>query len=200
MHDDPTIPARLCGCGCGATPPIAPRTRPKLGLVKGQPNRFIRGHQTRQSPDEYAIDPETGCWLWLRGVISTSGYGSTTVDGKRVPAHRAIYERHRGPIPEGMTLDHVCHTNDLKCPGGISCLHRRCVNPDHLEPVPFRTNVLRGRSMTALNAAKDQCPRGHPYDAANTYIQRRLQGDRIGFGRICRTCRRDYERRRRAGE
>jgi hypothetical protein len=194
MPDDPTILPGLCECGCGETPTISPRTRPALGLVKGQPHRFIRGHQTRQSPAEYARDPTTNCWRWLRAVISTNGYGSTSVDGKHALAHRVLYERHRGPIPDGMTLDHVCHTADVGCPGGTACQHRRCVNPDHLEPVPFRTNVLRGRSMAADNARKTHCPQGHPYDAENTYIQTPRRGQRIGYGRICRACQRTRKR------
>jgi hypothetical protein len=40
----PPAPAKLCECGCGQPAPIATRTAPKRGQVKGQPLRFIRGH------------------------------------------------------------------------------------------------------------------------------------------------------------
>jgi len=32
--------------------------------------------------------------------------------------------------------------------------NRRCVNPDHLEPVTRRENILRGQSLMAHNARK----------------------------------------------
>lgn len=37
----------LCQCGCGGRTPLATRTRPDLGTVKGQPLRFINGHSQR---------------------------------------------------------------------------------------------------------------------------------------------------------
>lgn len=66
-------------------------------------------------------------------------------------AHRVVYEAWVGPIPEGLTLDHLCR---VRC----------CVNPLHLEPVTRGENVLRGDAFTAVNARKAHCPQGHPYD------------------------------------
>lgn len=43
---DPASP-QLCGCGCGEPAPIATRTRNTIGHVKGQPLKYIRGHQGR---------------------------------------------------------------------------------------------------------------------------------------------------------
>lgn len=37
----------LCECGCGRPAPISDRTDTKRGYVKGQPLRFINGHQRR---------------------------------------------------------------------------------------------------------------------------------------------------------
>lgn len=71
--------------------------------------------------------------------------------------HRVAWETLRGPIPDGMQLDHLCR-------------QRACWNPDHLEPVSPRENVLRGVGITAMNAKKTHCPQGHPYDDANTGI------------------------------
>jgi len=100
-------------------------------------------------------------------------------------AHRFGYELLVGPIPTGLTLDHLCRV-------------RTCVNPAHLEPVSIGENVLRGDTRPAANLKKTHCPRGHAYDAANTYIAR-------GGERHCRTCntaksqrRRDIETGRRA--
>lgn len=72
------------------------------------------------------------CWLWT-GALNDSGYGVILIDDHRtlMYAHRVIYERFVGPIPAGMTLDHLCRT-------------RHCVNPTHVEPVTNAENVRRG--------------------------------------------------------
>ena len=36
---------KLCECGCGLPAPISKENRPSRGLVKGEPTRFVRGHQ-----------------------------------------------------------------------------------------------------------------------------------------------------------
>lgn len=115
--------------------------------------------------------PDLGpCWIWMGGEQGKSGYGSFSLNSQPTLAHRAAYELLVGPIPEEMTLDHLCR-------------NRRCVRaPEHLEPVPFVVNVARGMSPTAINARKTHCPQGHPYDDANT--MRRKRG-----GRDCRACR-----------
>jgi hypothetical protein len=93
-----------------------------------------------------------GCWLWP-GYVSRKGYGMlrmTMSDGERrwFQVHRVAYTACVGPIPEGLTLDHLCRV-------------RRCCNPDHLEPVTFTANTLRGSGPTAVNARKTHCIRGH---------------------------------------
>lgn len=82
---------------------------------------------------------ETPCWIWQLKKThptarSSGGYGTLRAKGKEYLAHRYYYEQHRGPIPEGLTLDHLCRV-------------RHCVNPEHLEPVTHLENVRRGRSM-----------------------------------------------------
>src|SRR3954470_20141998 len=88
---------------------------------------------------EWDEDPETGCWLWTGARSAKGGYGDVSVSGMRFRAHRLIYEWERGPIPEGLILDHLC-------------CNPPCVNPDHMEVVTNRENILRGRSPTAKNA------------------------------------------------
>jgi hypothetical protein len=118
------------------------------------------------------------CIIW-EGKARVDGYGRKRVGGrKQVLAHRYVYEREVGPVPEGMTLDHLCRVRD-------------CVNPAHLEPVPFRENVLRGVGPTARNAHKTHCEHGHEFTPENTY--RRRDG-----GRDCRKC--GVERTRRYRE
>jgi hypothetical protein len=59
------------------------------------------------------------------------GYVRIKADGRHVLAHRAVVMS-QVEIPDDMTVDHLCHNADLTCVGGPACLHRRCVNPEHL--------------------------------------------------------------------
>jgi hypothetical protein len=134
-----------------------------------------------------------GCWIWTASTTG-AGYGQFYAgpkgDGSKRPAlaHRVAYALEVGPIPDGKQLDHTCHNRDASCPGGRSCLHRRCVRPNHLEPVPQRTNLLRGKGPSAVNARKTHCPQGHPYDLLNTSFTE-------DGHRECRTCRSEQRRR-----
>lgn len=112
----------------------------------------------------------SGCWLW-GGATMHNGYGQFRYRTRLIAAHRASYLMFVGPIPEGLDLDHLCR-------------RRNCVNPAHLEPVTRRENLLRGDTITARNAAVTRCPRGHAYDALNTYVR---PNDRR---RVCRRARR----------
>lgn len=130
---------------------------------------------------------DTACWEWT-AYIMPNGYGRFRSGGNspRGPewglAHRWSWTLYRSPVSENLHLDHLCHTADSLCPGG-ACLHRRCVNPDHLEPVTPRENLLRSPlTRTSICAARTQCPQGHPYDEINTYTG--PEG-----GRQCKICR-----------
>jgi hypothetical protein len=192
MHGQSTPLSSFCACGCGQPTALRTKGNFRKGIVKGQPSRFVVGHYARAKfagIPEYLIDLISGCWIWQRAV-DAYGYGTLKIDGRNVMAHRAVFERHRGPIPVGLTLDHVCHTNDAACVGGRTCLHRPCVNPWHMEPVTKLVNDLRGRSFRAVNAAKAHCARGHEFTEANIY--RTAEGSRA-----CRACHREAERIRR---
>jgi hypothetical protein len=115
------------------------------------------------------------CWIY-ECTPTPRGYGKVCVD--RVPrlAHRVVYEALVGPIPDGLTLDHLCH-NTL------------CVNPAHLEPVTASENTRRqwrdGRANAgAANREKTHCRNGHPFAGDNLYVK--PSGERC-----CRTCRRE---------
>ncbi len=95
------------------------------------------------------------CWLWT-GSTASKGYGLFWHKGRSVRVHRLAYELMVGPIPEGLTLDHLCRV-------------RHCVNPKHLEPVTGKINILRGEGAPAYNARKTHCLRGHPFNETNIY-------------------------------
>jgi len=145
------------------------------GLGRNMDSAVVRLHSRIKR------DPETGCWLWTGPIpVGSKGYARLRVDGKRWLAHRFSYHIHVGPIPHGMTIDHLCRV-------------RHCINPRHMEPVSTRTNVLRGVGTSAVNARKTHCVHGHPFDEENTKWVKHRPGRRE-----CRTCQREYFRRARA--
>jgi hypothetical protein len=137
--------------------------------------------------------PELGACRWWTGPLDADGYGKTKRDGVPKRAHRLAYETFVGPISDGLQLDHLCHHPD-HCTPGPSCLHRRCINPAHLEPVTVAENIARGGGRAPANARKTHCPQGHEYTPENTYV---LDGSRscIECGRIRS---REFQRRKRA--
>ena len=112
------------------------------------------------------------CWEWT-GRIQDDGYGQMWWAGRSQTAHRVVYEVLAGPIPEGLSLDHLCR-------------NQRCVNPDHLEPLPIRDNILRGYGPPAQASRRTACTRGHPFDFTRS----------DGY-RGCRPCGAERQRRHR---
>jgi hypothetical protein len=116
------------------------------------------------------VSPDAGCLVWT-SAHNGVGYGRLRVDGRYVYAHRFAYELLAGPIPNGLTIDHLCRN-----PG--------CVNVDHLEPVTMRENILRSEGVSARQARQTHCTSGHPLSGDNLYTT-------PAGGRRCRACRRD---------
>lgn len=114
--------------------------------------------------------PECGCILWT-GALNRGGYGTFGIHDRThgvnttKVAHKVAYEIAKGPVPEGMELDHKCRV-------------RSCINPDHLEPVTRLENVRRGLK----GVLRTHCINGHPYEG-------NLAAGALKRGiRMCRAC------------
>ena len=158
----------------------------KVTVESEMRDRFIVPNLTAETVRAYLLArikvSVTGCWEWAR-YRDPFGYGRFSIKGYKRLAHRAAFEAFVGPIASGLTIDHLCRN---------SC----CVNPDHLEAVTQRENVLRGVGPTSRNARKTHCPAGHEYDGTRDLGKR-------GTERTCSRCQarqnlRSYRRRERS--
>lgn len=118
------------------------------------------------------------CWISNYSVAS-HGYAQIGWDTKAeghsvVGAHRAAWTHHNGPIPDGLTIDHLCR-------------QRRCVNPDHLR---LLTNV-ENASDNGMKPHRD-LPAGWDCRNCGNPIVRVSNGSTT-----CRQCARARKRRKR---
>lgn len=150
----------------------------ELELRTSDLQRFEANTSTAPGPGNL-----TPCQLWT-GRLDPDGYPIFTVGrGKKkrytMAAHRIAYQVHRGPIPERLTLDHLCRV-------------RHCVNPDHLDPCTIEENTRRSTlAPSQKNRAKTHCKNGHEFTEQNTKTNAK------GY-RSCRTCVAEANRRYRA--
>lgn len=120
----------------------------------------------------------SGCWEW-QGALSGPGYGAFCVGGSRYPAHRVALADKGGSLPHRSIA--ACH----------SCDNPPCVRPDHLFWGTAQDNLKDASAKGRLaNNRKTSCPQGHPYDAINTYFDKKGE-------RYCRECHRHHLRKAR---
>lgn len=80
------------------------------------------------------------CKRWSASVNKKTGYGTFSLNGVTVVAHRVSWTlANDWEVPEGSHIDHVA---------ARGCVHRDCVNPDHLEAVTPKINAQRGKMGT----------------------------------------------------
>lgn len=84
-----------------------------------------------------------GCWDWVAGFNGgrCNEYPRINVRmngrAKKHYAHRLAYVVFKGPIPDGMTVDHVC-------------CNTRCINPDHLQLETNHRNAQLSHERRAI--------------------------------------------------
>jgi hypothetical protein len=143
---------------------------------------------------------QSGCWE-KTGKKDKDGYKFFSISGRDQRAHRYSYEIHKGKIPEGLVIDHLCKNEG-------------CCNPDHLEVVTVAENNRRGELITRLKEwhsklnreakfkhgqkaslqavknriAKPDCKNGHLWTKETTYI------NPSNKHRKCRTCMESHTR------
>lgn len=111
---------------------------------------------------------ESGCRQWIGALYNGYGYVALPRTQHPIRAHRVAYRTWVGPIPDGLTIDHLCR-------------NRACIEPTHLEAVPAKVNILRGDTLAARNKAKTHCNHGHPFEGDNLRITKTGE-------RVCRAC------------
>lgn len=134
--------------------------------------RLGKCHPKKSSLERFEIaalpEPNSGCWIWTK-ALSNAGYGKLRHEfDKSDLAHRFAYWQFRGTIPDDLVLDHLCRNT-------------WCVNPNHLEIVTERVNLIRGNSPVGVNYRKTHCINGHEFSESNTYLYSNKK-------RVCRRC------------
>jgi len=148
-------------------------------MLRSRPRTCVFGDA--RLPDLFwaKVRIEDGCWIWM-AALTPNGYPIFNHDGKTRSAYVFAFDRLVGEDRDGMDLDHTCR-------------RRACVNPDCLDVVTHRVNLLRGETIVATNARKTHCVHGH--SLAEAYV------DKHGV-RHCRACtaRRTREHRARKAD
>lgn len=117
------------------------------------------------------VREESGCLTF--GGCFQHGYGIACIGGARFRAHRRAWEEVNGPIPDGLTVDHVCRNT-------------RCIEVSHLRLLTLSENT-KCSARAEKARAKTHCPAGHEYRGENVYVDKR-------GARHCYACTKDRTR------
>lgn len=90
---------------------------------------------------KHVIKNTEGCWGW-HGTTVIRGYGRLSYKDRPISAHRASWIIHKGSIPKGMFVCHVCDNPP-------------CTNPDHLF-----IGTAQDNSLDMINKKRNKPNRG----------------------------------------
>jgi HNH endonuclease len=118
------------------TTEVAENDRSSLYRLQGASSRDSGRFVAGDTADRFwsQVERTSDCWLWT-GHVNRDGYGQFKVTDRpghyrTVRAHRWAWEVTHGPVPAGLTLDHLCG-------------RPACVRPDHLDPCTAAENLRR---------------------------------------------------------
>lgn len=123
-------------------------------------------------------EPNSGCWIWMKGIDSGYGICGRIFRGKQVlRSHQlsliAFNEISPFLVSRKRFVCHKCHT-------------KSCVNPSHLYLGTPQQNSNDEKARGNLYwRKKTHCPRGHEYNTKNTYTRTDKHGH---TRRACRKC------------
>lgn len=108
----------------------------------GSPDDNNRTHAPLEERFWRYVNKTDGCWIWMGGGKNKKGYGQIQIggkDSKHVLAHRLSYTMHKGEIPDGFVVMHLCD-------------NPQCVNPEHLQLGTQSENIKQAFAKGRKNA------------------------------------------------
>jgi hypothetical protein len=125
---------------------------------------------------------ELGGCIFAKPTSGSQGYAKTMWRGKSIALHRKAFIQAHGEIPNGMVVDHICHNvavaNGMCLSTKSTCIHRSCINIEHLRLITISENQIAG-----LNGfgSRTHCKKGHELTEDNIYTTPKQN--------FCKTCR-----------
>lgn len=164
-------PTGLCGCGCGQRTDIATVNHATRGWVKGQPKRFVHGHNARLYRFASTLSSTLcGCGCGQFTQISTRlrgpsrrerpGQAQRFIKGHHVYVTAAVFEARRKRA-EVHLCECGCGTRTTRWRGNQ--FHR--FSPGHHKPrwnVPYSAKKMRDGTTIKFHRIRAENALGHP--------------------------------------